>query len=60
MDMLQAMRVYTRVVDIVAGNVDCVVRVGELNDSGLIARQIRADAELHLCVAGLPRALWPP
>jgi LysR family transcriptional regulator, regulator for bpeEF and oprC len=43
-----------RVVDIVAGSVDCVVRVGELNDSGLVARQI---GQMLICSCASPEYL---
>jgi LysR family transcriptional regulator, regulator for bpeEF and oprC len=43
-----------RVVDIVAGSVDCAVRVGALDDSGLVARQI---GQMPSCTCASPAYL---
>jgi LysR family transcriptional regulator, regulator for bpeEF and oprC len=43
-----------RVVDVVAGSMDCVVRVGELSDSGLVARQV---GQMLSCTCASPAYL---
>ena len=39
-----------RAVDLISGNVDCVIRGGPLSDSSLVARHL-GDAEMITCAA---------